>query len=84
MTHLTKDTVDKMVPGTAEVEAESIDGEQLVFCEKPFAMVLNDDAAEGKICPVELTVMPAPVQCTLGSTTLFSSEAARYRKEHVK
>ena len=77
LTHLTREFVDKMVSGTDQVEVESVGAEKVVFCEKPLAMVLNDEAAEGKICPVEMALMPAPVQCTLGSTSFFSSEAAR-------
>merc|ERR1712038_689697 len=73
---LTKEPVDKMEAGSA-VLTEDVLAEDLVFCEKPLAIVLKDQMAENKICPLEMTLMTAPVQCTLGSSALFSSETVR-------
>ena len=79
LSKLTVDKVDKMSPGGGvEIADEAgVEAEEVVFCERPLAMVLNDSRAEGKICPVEMTLMTAPLQCTLGSTATFSSEKAR-------
>lgn len=79
LSKLTVDNVDKMSPGGGvEIEDEvGVEAEEVIFCERPLAMVLNDSRAEGKICPVEMTLMTAPLQCTLGSTATFSSEKAR-------
>ena len=60
-----------------KLDEVGVEAEEVIFCERPLAMVLNDSRAEGKICPVEMTLMTAPLQCTLGSTATFSSEKAR-------
>lgn len=73
---LTQEPVDKMKAGSA-VLTEDVQAEDVVFCEKPLAIVLKDEMAENKICPLEMTLMTAPVQCTLGSSALFSSETVR-------
>ena len=76
LSKLTKDPVDKMQTGSTVLE-EEVKAEDVVFCEKPLAIVLNDELAEGKICPIQMSLMTAPLPCTLGSTALFSTEETR-------
>ena len=58
LSKLTVDNVDKMSPGGGvEIEDEvGVEAEEVIFCERPLAMVLNDSRAEGKICPEKVLI----------------------------
>jgi len=62
---------------------DDITTEDIVLCERPFAIVLQDTHAEGKICPDTLGVLMAPVPCSFGSKALFANEEARQHAQET-
>jgi hypothetical protein len=70
--HIEIDDEAKNIKAQTDIKVE-----QLIFSEKALAAVLLKTHAEGRICPHNLTRMPAGIPCSLGSPARWATEATR-------